>query len=42
MAGAFIGYDVTIEEVITRKALGIFEEYELEVETVPLTSPMNV
>lgn len=42
MAGAFIGYDVTIEEVITRKAIGIFEDYELDIDTVPLTSPMTV
>lgn len=42
MAGAFIGYDVIIEEAITRKAIGIFEDYELDIDTVPLTSPMTV
>lgn len=42
LAGSYIGYDVTMEEVITRVPIAILEDYILETETVPLTEPLNV
>jgi hypothetical protein len=42
MAGAFVGYNVVMEEAITREPLGIFEEYDLEVTSTALTESFQV
>lgn len=42
MAGAYIGYDVVMEEAITREPLGIFEEYDLDVFPTELTQGFQV
>jgi hypothetical protein len=42
LAGAFIGYNVVMEEAITRAPVGTFEEYELEVVPAALTETFQV
>jgi len=42
MAGAFVGYNVIMEEAITREPFGTLEEIDLEVVSQPLTQPFTV
>jgi hypothetical protein len=38
MAGAYIGYNIEMDEVVSRRPIGIVNEINLEVETVPVDS----
>jgi len=42
MAGAFVGYNVIMEEAITREPFGTLEEIDLEVVSQPLVQPFTV
>ena len=42
LAGAYIGYDITMEEVITREIIAEFEDYELILNPSALGASLNV
>jgi len=40
MAGAYIGYNMEIDEVVSRKPIGVVDEIQLDIQTAAVTEEL--